>query len=226
MTTTPAHPVMNFYGFTRMPFDKDFESADAFHSPSLADTVAMLGLGVESEDILLVAGPIGSGKSSGSEVLHRRARSESFLTDLPARPWSFRGRLGQGDSPRPSGGTTLQLREGSGPVFQVCRRAVPQARRRDRRRARHEGVGAPVRQEPRQLQLGLEIEDHLRPLRAARAQGDLTLFATGIGPSGHPSLGRVLRPFPQGHLRVYKPRRYIRRPADTDIFRYRHGGNP
>jgi type II secretory pathway predicted ATPase ExeA len=63
MTTIQAHPVMSFYGFTRMPFDKDFESVDAFHSPSLADTVAMLGLGVESEDILLVSGPIGSGKS-------------------------------------------------------------------------------------------------------------------------------------------------------------------
>jgi len=63
MTTIPAHPVMNFYGFVRMPFDKDFESPDAFQSPSLANTVAMLAFGVESEDILLVSGPIGSGKS-------------------------------------------------------------------------------------------------------------------------------------------------------------------
>ena len=63
MTTTSSHPVMNFYGFVRMPFDKDFDSSDAFSSPSLANAVAMLGLGVESEDILLVSGPIGSGKS-------------------------------------------------------------------------------------------------------------------------------------------------------------------
>lgn len=63
MTTTIPHPVMNFYGFARMPFDKDFESADAFPSPSLANAVAMLTFGVESEDILLVSGPIGSGKS-------------------------------------------------------------------------------------------------------------------------------------------------------------------
>jgi type II secretory pathway predicted ATPase ExeA len=63
MTTTPAHPVMNFYGFTRMPFDKDFESAEAFCSPSLQNTLSMLSLGVECEDILLVSGPIGSGKS-------------------------------------------------------------------------------------------------------------------------------------------------------------------
>ena len=63
MTTTPAHPVMSFYGFVRMPFDKDFEITEAFSSPSLANAVAMLALGVESEDILLVSGPIGSGKS-------------------------------------------------------------------------------------------------------------------------------------------------------------------
>ena len=63
MTTMIAHPVMNFYGFVRMPFDKDFEITEAFASPSLANAVAMLALGVESEDILLVSGPIGSGKS-------------------------------------------------------------------------------------------------------------------------------------------------------------------
>ena len=63
MTTTSAHPVMNYYGFVRMPFDKDFESPEAFQSPSLVNATAMLAFGVESEDILLVSGPIGSGKS-------------------------------------------------------------------------------------------------------------------------------------------------------------------
>ena len=63
MITTSTHPVMNFYGFIRMPFDKDFEIAEAFTSPSLANAVSMLALGVESEDILLISGPIGSGKS-------------------------------------------------------------------------------------------------------------------------------------------------------------------
>lgn len=63
MTTTIAHPVLNFYGFVRMPFDKDFETSEAFKSLALADAVTMLTLGVESEDILLISGPIGSGKS-------------------------------------------------------------------------------------------------------------------------------------------------------------------
>jgi type II secretory pathway predicted ATPase ExeA len=61
--TTIAHPVMTFYGFSRMPFDKDFACVDAFNSPSLGNAVAMLALGVESEDLLLVSGPIGCGKS-------------------------------------------------------------------------------------------------------------------------------------------------------------------
>lgn len=63
MTTAASHPVMNFYGFSRMPFDKDFETPESFSSPALNNTVSMLALGVESEDILLVSGPIGSGKS-------------------------------------------------------------------------------------------------------------------------------------------------------------------
>ena len=63
MTTQSTHPVQNFYGFIRMPFDKDFATDSAFRSPSLLDAVAMLSLGVESEDLLLICGPIGSGKS-------------------------------------------------------------------------------------------------------------------------------------------------------------------
>jgi len=54
---------MSFYGFARMPFDKDFQTDKAFSSPSLANAVSMLSIGVESEDILLLSGPIGSGKS-------------------------------------------------------------------------------------------------------------------------------------------------------------------
>ena len=73
MTKTTVHPVMKFYGFVRMPFDKDFESTEAFQSPSLVNAVAMLAYGVESEDILLVSGPIGSGKS---------VASRSFITAL------------------------------------------------------------------------------------------------------------------------------------------------
>ena len=79
MTTTIAHPVMSFYGFVHMPFDKDFEIQEAFASPSLSNAVAMLALGVESEDILLVSGPIGSGKS---------VALRSFITTLDPNRFS------------------------------------------------------------------------------------------------------------------------------------------
>lgn len=63
MITTTSHPIKDFYGFSRMPFDKDFAAENAFRSPSLSGAVAMCALGVESEDILLLTGAIGSGKS-------------------------------------------------------------------------------------------------------------------------------------------------------------------
>jgi len=63
MSTVVQHPIKDFYGFSRMPFDKDFAAQNAFRSPCLADAVAMCALGVESEDILLLTGAIGSGKS-------------------------------------------------------------------------------------------------------------------------------------------------------------------
>lgn len=69
MTSTHiAHPVQEFYGFTAMPFGKDFEVAHAFRSPSLDNAVSMFNLGIETEDILLLTGPIGGGKSVALRV--------------------------------------------------------------------------------------------------------------------------------------------------------------
>ncbi len=63
-----THPVQDFYGFSRMPFGKDIEVASAFRSPSLENAVSMLGLGIHTEDILLLTGPIGGGKSVALRV--------------------------------------------------------------------------------------------------------------------------------------------------------------
>ncbi len=63
MNTIAAHPVLSHFGFTRMPFDKSFASSQAFSSPALTDALSMLSLGAETEDILLLTGPIGCGKS-------------------------------------------------------------------------------------------------------------------------------------------------------------------
>lgn len=68
--------ILNHYGFSRLPFGKDISSDNLFRSKSLEEAMAMLQLGVAEEDILLLTGPIGCGKSV---VL--RASSDSFDTN-------------------------------------------------------------------------------------------------------------------------------------------------
>jgi MSHA biogenesis protein MshM len=46
-----------------MPFSKNIAASEIFSSRALADAATMLELGVETEDILLLTGPIGCGKS-------------------------------------------------------------------------------------------------------------------------------------------------------------------
>lgn len=55
--------ILNHYGFSKLPFGKDISSDDLFKSKSLEEAMAMLQLGVVEEDILLLTGPIGCGKS-------------------------------------------------------------------------------------------------------------------------------------------------------------------
>jgi len=55
--------VLDFYGFSTMPFGKNIPYAEIFPSRSLKDVFSMLEMGVVTEDILLVSGPIGCGKS-------------------------------------------------------------------------------------------------------------------------------------------------------------------
>jgi type II secretory pathway predicted ATPase ExeA len=55
--------ILSHYGFSRLPFGKDIAEEDIFPTEELARTAAMLELGIESEDVMLVSGPIGCGKS-------------------------------------------------------------------------------------------------------------------------------------------------------------------
>jgi len=64
--------ILNFYGFSRMPFGKNIASCDLFQSKNLDNAVTMLQLGVSGEDILLLTGKIGCGKT----VIIRRAMQE------------------------------------------------------------------------------------------------------------------------------------------------------
>lgn len=55
--------ILTHYGFSRLPFGKDIDEEHIFHTEELTRTAAMLELGIESEDVMLLSGPIGCGKS-------------------------------------------------------------------------------------------------------------------------------------------------------------------
>ncbi len=61
--------VLNHFGFSRMPFGKDVPIDQVFPTAALAEATAMLSLGLDCEDIMLITGVIGCGKS----LLVRRA---------------------------------------------------------------------------------------------------------------------------------------------------------
>jgi len=55
--------VQDYYGLKHMPFGKDIVSENVFPSDQITNTSAMLKLGIAAEDIILLTGPVGSGKS-------------------------------------------------------------------------------------------------------------------------------------------------------------------
>lgn len=56
--------VMNdFYGFQMIPFSKDFPVEKTFHSAPYQNAMGMLSFGIEKEDLLLLTGEVGIGKS-------------------------------------------------------------------------------------------------------------------------------------------------------------------
>jgi len=55
--------ILNHYGFSRLPFGKDIAPKDVFPTASGTEATSMLELGLETEDIMVLTGPIGCGKS-------------------------------------------------------------------------------------------------------------------------------------------------------------------
>jgi general secretion pathway protein A len=56
--------VMNdFYGFEIIPFSKDFPVEKTFQSNTYQNAMGMLSFGIEKEDLLLLTGEVGIGKS-------------------------------------------------------------------------------------------------------------------------------------------------------------------
>ena len=60
----PMHDqVLTFFGFSRLPFGKHLTPADTFPSHAHQEATSRLAFGVADEDLLLLSGPIGCGKS-------------------------------------------------------------------------------------------------------------------------------------------------------------------
>jgi type II secretory pathway predicted ATPase ExeA len=55
--------ILTHYGFSHLPFGKNIAEGNIFPTEELSRTAAMLELGIESEDVMLLTGPIGCGKS-------------------------------------------------------------------------------------------------------------------------------------------------------------------
>ena len=55
--------VLSFFGFSRLPFSKHLAAKELFPSAAHQEALARLGFGVADEDLLLLTGPVGCGKS-------------------------------------------------------------------------------------------------------------------------------------------------------------------
>jgi len=55
--------MIDFYGFSTIPFSKDIATRDLFTTTAHTDALGMLGLAVGKEDVALLTGEIGIGKS-------------------------------------------------------------------------------------------------------------------------------------------------------------------
>lgn len=55
--------VLSFFGFSRLPFGKHLKPADTFPAGAHQEALSRLSFGVAEEDLLLLTGPIGCGKS-------------------------------------------------------------------------------------------------------------------------------------------------------------------
>ena len=74
-----AAKILNFYGLSFMPFGKHVPSQEIFPSSCLQDAQIMLEMGVETEDILLLCGPVGCGKSIAIRYFMRSLDTNCFL---------------------------------------------------------------------------------------------------------------------------------------------------
>ena len=55
--------VLSFFGFSRLPFSKNISSKEIFSTQTYKEAFTRLEFGISDEDVILLTGPVGSGKS-------------------------------------------------------------------------------------------------------------------------------------------------------------------
>ena len=55
--------ILNYYGFHSIPFSKDISTKDVFSTSAHSDALGMMGLAAGKEDVVLLTGNVGVGKS-------------------------------------------------------------------------------------------------------------------------------------------------------------------
>lgn len=70
--------ILSHYGFSRLPFGKDLLPEEIFPTASGSDASAMLELGLDTEDIMVISGPVGCGKSLVLRIATSRFDSNRY----------------------------------------------------------------------------------------------------------------------------------------------------
>ena len=114
----PMHDqVLTFFGFSRLPFGKHLKPADTFPSGAHQEALSRLSFGVADEDLLLLTGPIGCGKSVALAAFVAALDGNRY-TPLYVRGSGLSAAARQGGPRRPQDRSPILLRPGQPTVLQ------------------------------------------------------------------------------------------------------------
>jgi type II secretory pathway predicted ATPase ExeA len=79
MDQTIETRIKDHFGLSRLPFSKNVGTSQIFRFRQVDEAVARLALGAQNEDIVLLTGPVGSGKSSALRLFAQTLDPSNFL---------------------------------------------------------------------------------------------------------------------------------------------------
>lgn len=82
--------IKNFFGFSRIPFSKNIPTSSIFISSQIKEVSARLMLAVQNEDVALLTGAVGCGKSTAIRFFVQNLDPSAFrVIYLPAYPFKI-----------------------------------------------------------------------------------------------------------------------------------------